>query len=203
VIITNFEWAGEANAATTMTFQGTGRNLAASASTVAFADQAGGILSWDRAYDATPGGLFMDTASPPTTEWKIRNFRFTLAQPHTFETGLGSLAGAALFTPFRTSSATAVLAWETFYEDITTNKDPAQNMADYIANTAQGVIINYRISGTEYISLNCHGTVDPNYINNPKIGWSPNGAVRFGAELLILPDVISDLSMTMGTTSGT
>lgn len=202
LIVTQFEWSGENNAATVMTFQGTGRTLAASASTVIFADQAGSLLSWDRAASATPAGLYMDVANPPTTAWKVRTFRFVLAQPHTFETGLGAAAGAEMFTPFRTNPPTAQLSWETFYEDVA-GTDPAQNMVDFIARTAQGVIINYRVSVQNYVKLAAHGAVDPGFLNNPKIGWGPNGAVSFGAQLDIFPDATADLFLELGSSSGT
>jgi hypothetical protein len=203
VIITSFKWSGENNSTTTMAFEGTGRTLAASGiGSPAFTDQAGTLMSWGYAANATPGGLYMDTASPPVTLWKVRKFDFTLSQPHTFETGLGATAGGEMFTPFRTSPPTAVLNWETFYEDVT-GKDPVQNMADYIAGTRQGVIVNYRLDAQNYIRLSGHGSVDPAIVNSPKIDFGSQGAVTFGASLEIFPDTVTDLAMDLGSSSAT
>jgi hypothetical protein len=203
LVCTNFEWAGEADGATTVSFQGTGRTFADSASVVAFADQAGSIMSWNQGVAGANSGIYVDTASPPTTPLVCRNFRVSLSRPHDFHAALGAAAGAEMRTPVPTDLPTGRVHFAMDYEDLTTGTDAPTVASAFAASTAQGVKIRYYVSTSEYIEFACHGSVDPAFINNPSISWGPAGPVGFEFDLDLYPDTISDLRLEMGTSSGT
>lgn len=203
VVCTQFQWEGKANEATTVSFQGTGRNLGDSASVVAFTDQAGSIMSWKQAEAGANSGIYVDTASPPTTALVCDSFRFTLNRPHLFDPQLGAAAGNTMRVPVMSDLPTATLHLAMAYEDLTTGTDAPSIMSAFAASTNYGVLLTYYVSTSEYLQLKAHGSVDPAVINNPQISWGAQGRAQFAFDLDIYPDTISDLALIMGTSSGT
>lgn len=204
VVITQFELAGEANGTLKMTFQGTGTALAASSwGSPVFTDQAGKIPSWNDAIFASPKGIFLDSANPPTTQYIMRSFRFVLNTPIDFHPRLGAAAAGEIAPPTRAGIPTARISVTQDFTDETSGADAVSIMTDFIARTRRGIQISYYPDIDNYIKLNAFGATAPLGINNAKINRGNNGPVGFTVDYDVYPKVITDLSLELATASNT
>lgn len=203
-VCTQFQWEGVANGATTVSFQGVGRNFGDSGSSVAFTDQAGSILSHKNVEAGANSGIYVDTNSPPTTALVCDSFRFTFARPMDVSAQLGAASGNTMRnpTPSNSPACTGQLHLAMAYEDLTTGTDAKQVLTDFAAGTNYGVLLTYYISPTEYLQVKCHGAVDPGVLNNPQVAWGPSGRATLEFDIDLYPDTLStDFAFIMGTSS--